>query len=166
MPLPLLADEQFLSGLLTAVKDKALALLGTEAPPRSFVSAGEPAFDCDQLSVHLARLGPSLHLNSQQSDPRGSKQVATVATIVLTVLKCVSTQSNEGKLPGSVALDSEGRALTDIAQALWFGLLAASQDGTLFPAQVRPAVLFRGIDQFTPQAGLAGLKATWEVSLT
>lgn len=163
---PFQTDPLWFSKLLGSVLSKAQAILGVNTPSRAYVSAGTPVPDCGQLTVHAERFRPSSPLTRTQSDPRGTKQIAYVADVVVTYYRCVSSLSQEGGIPDQATLDADGRVMADIGAALWLGLILATVDQSLFPELVKPEVLWRDSVQLTPQAGLAGWKATMEVSLT
>lgn len=163
---PFQADAQWFSKLLAAVLAKAVVILGANAPARSYVSAGVPVPDCGQLTVHAERFRPSQPLTRSQGIPAGTKQIASVADVVVTLYRCAQSLDQEGGIPTASSLDADGRTMGDIGATLWMGLLVATIDRSLFPELVQPEVLWRGQEQLTPQAGLAGWKATLEVSLT
>lgn len=162
---PILSDPHWFSAFLDKVLSVSLALLGPAAPSRAYVSAGPPAPDCGQLTVHWDKLRPTARPTRSQQDPGGTKEIVSVADVVVTLQKCVTALTPEGGIPDAATLTAEGKAIADSVQALWFGLLAATLDGTLFPTQQRPPVLWRDLSQLTPQSGLAGCRATMEVTL-
>jgi hypothetical protein len=163
---PFAADPQWFSKLLDAVLAKAVAILGANAPTRAYVAAGTPVPDCGQLTVHAERFRPSQPLTRSQAEPQGVKQIASVADVVVTYYRCASSLSPEGQIPDEATLDADGKAMADIGATLWLGLIGATIDRSLFPALVQPEVLWRDCAQLSPQANLAGWKATLEVSLT
>lgn len=151
------------SDFLTTVLTKAAALLGDDAPDRRYVSPGTPVADCAQLTVHAERLRPSRTPTTSQSSP--SIEIVTVSDVIVTLYRCVTSLTADSGIPETAVLNADGVAMSDIGAKLWFGLLAATVDGTLFPAIVRPLVLWRDIAQVSPQSGLAGWRATMEVTL-
>lgn len=170
MPVPpapsFLADPQWFSKLLASVLAKAVVVLGPNAPTRAYVAAGTPVPDCGQLTVHAEGFRPSQRLTHTQNEPMGTKQIAHVADVVVTYYRCIAAASAENGMPETATLDSDGKVMADIGATLWIGLLVATIDRSLFPELVQPEVLWREQAQLSPQAGLAGWKATMEVSLT
>lgn len=162
---PILSDPQWFSKFLATVLAKSVSILGADAPTRTYVSPGTPVPDCGQLTVHFERVRASQRPTQGQQNPMGTHAVVTVADVVITLQRCVQSLTPAGDIPTAETLDEAGRDLGDLAQLLWFGLLAATLDGTLFPTQERPPVLWRDMTQVAPQAGMAGLRATMEVTL-
>ena len=163
------SDSLWLGEFLAAVLTRAAVVLGADAPPRRYVSAGEPVPDCNQLTVHTSALRPGAgagnELTRPQLLPKASLLVVTVADIQVTLWRCVHGVSDHGA-PHAHDLDDDGRTMARLGQALWYGLAAESIDGTLWPLQVKPVVLWRTCAQVAPQAGIAAWKMTGEVSLT
>lgn len=162
-PPPTPGVPPWFSDFLTAVLTKAVEVLGADAPPRQYVSPGTPAPDCGQLTVHAERFRPSKQPTSSQSVP--SIEVVTVCDVIVTYYRCVASLTAESGIPDATVLNADGVAIANAGVKLWFGLLAATVDGTLFPALVRPLVLWRDNAQISPQSGLAGWRATMEVTL-
>lgn len=163
-------DPLWLGDWLEAILQRAVIVLGTDAPDRRYVSPGEPVADCEQLTVHASNIrtgaGASNELTRPESLPKASLLVVTVAEIQVTVMRCVHTVTVGGQLPDAHDLDDDGRLMARIGQALWYGLVAESVDGSLWPLQVKPVVLWRTCTQVPPQGGIAAWKMTGEVSLT
>lgn len=164
-PPPTPGAPPWFSEFLKSVLAKSLVILGANAPGRSYVSTGTPIPDCGQLTVHADRFRPSQKLTGSQTDPRGTREIVTVCDVIVTYYRCVTTLMTGGAIPDADVLDADGVALSDIGATLWFGLIGATLDGTLFPALVRPAVLWRDAVQINPQSGLAGWRATMEVTV-
>lgn len=162
---PILSDPLWFSKFLGTVLSVAATSLGAAAPSRRYVAAGLPAPDCNQLVVHWDRIRPTQRPTQSQSSPVGTHEIVSVADVMITLHKCVTALTADNQIPDATTLDAEGRAFADSAQAMWFGLLAATIDGTLFPTQQRPPVLWRDMIQLAPQAGLATARATMEVTL-
>lgn len=163
---PPFVDEHAMSAFLDGILTKAKEILGSDVPPRSFVAAGVPVMDCGQLTVHAEKFRPSQQLTRSQQAPTGTKEIVTVCDVVVTLFRCVTSLTQEAEIPDAVTLDTEGKAQADVGFKLWFGLLAATLDGSLFPAQFRPTVLWRDGVQINPASGLSGWKMTAEVTLS
>lgn len=166
-------DALWLGAWLDAVLARAAVVLGADAPARRYVSAGEPVPDCDQLTVHVERLrtgaGAFNELTRPQVLPKASLLVVTVAEVQITLWRCTGAAIQDGdppRLPTAAALHDAGITMARLGQALWYGLTQESIDGTLWPLQVKPVVLWRAATQVAPQAGIAAWKMTGEVSLT
>lgn len=162
-------DTTWLGDWLEAVLARAASVLGADAPPRRYVSPGEPAPDCDQLTVHAMLLRPgggaAQELTRPEFLPKASLLVVTVAEVQVTLWRCVHAVTETGP-PSAAALNEDGVTMARIGQALWYGLTADSVDGTLWPLQTKPVVLWRAMQQIAPQAGIAAWKMSGEVSLT
>lgn len=102
--------------LLTCVSAE-LAALEAGAPARSFVAPGaEIAWDdceCGQLTVHVLRIFPSdtFPLLKQTGPFSRCAPRLTVAEFVVTILRCVPVQDDQGNPPTAAALGAA--ALTD-----------------------------------------------------
>lgn len=94
-----------------------LAALEAGSPSRAFVAPGaEIAWDdceCGQLTVHVLRAFPSdtFPILKQTGPFTRCKPRLTVAEFVITILRCVSIQDDEGRAPSAADLHADG--LTD-----------------------------------------------------
>ncbi len=168
-------DTLWLGTWLTDVLAAAAAVLGSDAPPRRYVSAGEPVPECNQLTVHISQLRPAgggagVQLTRPTLIPQASLEFVPVAEFQVTLWRCVHATVGDSNgravVPTSADLNADGVMMARLGQALWYGLVQASIDGTLWPLQNKPAVLWRSLAQVAPQAGIAAWKMTGEVSLT
>lgn len=170
--IPAVVQPTWFGDFLEQILTKAASFLATPAT-RENVSHGPPSWDCgDQLTVHVDKIRPSGPLTLTQRTPRGSKEVVTVADVVVTLLRCVTGvaenahwATNPSIIPDPTVLDSEARALANEARALWFGLLGEAIAGTLFKDLFDVSFLFRDCVPIGPNGGLAGWKLTMEVAL-
>lgn len=167
-------DALWLAAWLEAVLSRAAGVLGADAPQRRYVSAGEPAVDCDQLTVHVSNIrtgagsGLGNELTRPELLPKASLLVVTVVEVQVTLWRCIPgrIEGDPPRLPTAEALHEGGVIMARLGQALWYGLVEESVDGTLWPLQLKPVVLWRTCTQVAPQAGIAAWKMTGEVSLT
>lgn len=99
------------------------------SPARAFVSIGPPAFDCDQLTVHVGPLGEG----SVAARPPGTSYArVNHVTLVATVLRCVPGPDNHGK-PPSAAVQQAASVQSDLDKwALWNHLYNRILQGLLF----------------------------------
>lgn len=130
-------------GLYNAPKellDAATASLGAGAPSRRYVSVGEPAFDCDQMTTHIVSFGVAP--TSPQGAPRDTQLRHTVlyeAVLALIVVRCYTDAGAEPslldqtvKLPTVAALTAVAQVLHTDAWKLWHDLRDGFKNGTLF----------------------------------
>lgn len=125
-------------------------------PDHSYVSHGEPAVDCEQLTVHLGDLSP-------RATVTGSERCAIVplARFCIQLWRCVTAVDGNGP-PSAEVLDAEARALLIDAAALWKHLTRQWREGTLLDGVSCREVTWSGLTPLPPQGGLAG----WELCLT
>jgi hypothetical protein len=153
---------QFLEAILAA----AVTVLGADAPPRRFVSAGRPVPDCGQLTVNLTAIRSSGQPFTRPAIlPQGSLEYTPVATLDVTLYECVAVATERGA-PTVASMNADGLRFADLGQRLWYGLIQKTVDGTLFPLQLKPSILWRDMTPIDPQAGFAGWRLPGEISLT
>lgn len=120
--------------------DEAIAILGVGAPSRCYVSVGEPAFDCDQMTTHITGFGVAATNQHQASgDPKHARAVLYEARIDLLVVRCYTDEGalpslidTTVKLPTVPALTAVSEVLHTDAWTLWRELRKRIVDGSLF----------------------------------
>lgn len=140
--------------------DLAVGLLPTP-PERQYVSHGEPAYDCDQLTVHLERLRPKIA-------DRGldTCMVAPVAPLVVTLLRCITNATEQQPIPPADVIHAENLALLEDGWRLWKGLTRAWATGA-WPADVPCDKVRWGVmEPRGPSGYLAGWRIGVEVEFT
>lgn len=134
------------------------------APERRYVSVGEPAYDCDQLTVSasarpglIATNGLGLDAVRSNSRPR-----VLLAAFRVTIIRCgYPTVTDEGDPPDDVAIEAAAAAIYGDGWALFAGLNAAARAGTLDGVS---ACSEWSVDALDP-IGAEGAVAGWVVSL-
>ena len=101
----------------------------TGAPDRSFVSPGQPAFDCcDQLTVHVAGV---TEFPIGQVDTHKESARKNLVTFVVTSVRCLA-QSVGDTPPDADALQQDAEQLDADGWALWNHLWNLMRSGDLF----------------------------------
>lgn len=160
------ADDVFdaCSTLLDACSE-ALALAPGGSPARQFISAGLPAFDCEQLSVHVGGTTPGLvegyTLPVEPPMVVGLRSTTTMKVnllqLTVTIVRCTSV-FNGKQSPSPAALTADARKTQADLWVIWNHLYTLRKNGLLFPPEHRE--LF-----FDPAVGLPiqGGMAGWEI---
>lgn len=141
--------------VITAID--ALDSYGGGAPERAYVSHGEPAADCEELTVHLSTLAPRA-LGTESS---ARCLVVPEVQFCLQLWRCVTTLENDAT-PSATVLHDEALALTIDGWALWKYLTGLWKAGTLFDGISCKNVAFGIMEPLGPTGGLAG----WQLCLT
>ena len=132
------------------------------APGRSFISPGQPQYDCDcdsdgQLTVH------SLAVNSDPFEPIKNHERLNIVTLQATILRCVDVWPEGGGPPDEDAAEASAAQVNADAWALWnhiFNLISAEQLFTLCDK-----IIWDGLRAITPQGGCVGWVLTMRVQL-
>lgn len=147
-----MTPAELASALLTYTK----TLFPTDLPARSYVSHGEPSWDCgDQLTVHL--------------DGLPIEQVTKCSTrnrfpFVITLLRCVTSLGPDAEIPTDEVLDEEALGLLADAWVLRNGIAVGRANGLLFGTVDSgcDTVSLGDITTLGPEGGLAG----WSIAVT
>lgn len=154
--LALLLDET-LAGAVEALDQGAPV---QPAPGRQYISHGEPAHDCDQLTVHAARITPKL-----VSDPAAEVcAIQHVITVVLTLVRCLPSAEHEQ--PTAEQLNGEARQLAIDGWAIWKHLTRQWTTGN-WPtvATSCKAVKWRNAEPRGPLGQMAAWRIEFDVTL-
>lgn len=92
----------------------------------------------------------------------------SVVEINLTLYRCVPTMEEDGSPPDPADLDASGKALATDGWVLWFGILRAWGDGTLFEDLELTCQQFDvsgGTLSLPPTGGLAGWSLVGRLTL-
>lgn len=149
----------------------AAAILGPAAPSRQFVAIGQPAYDCDQLTVHVQSFGvASTSPQSAARDAMRRRVVLYEAVLALTLCRCYSIDAEPSMLDPNVSLppSSSLQAVADQVHGdvwqLWTDLWSAAKAGTIIgtpPAGCRGVALGQAVP--VPEQGALG---GWVIPLT
>lgn len=142
----------------------AVTALGSAAPERRYVAAGAPAWDCDQLTVHVS---------SVRLDPPGRARadvvphnciVVPTSTFVVTLVREVC--SADDALPKADDLDTEGINALTAARDLLDGLVKAWFDGNLMENVSCQAIGWSpGLVSLGVQGGYVGYSVTFTAQI-
>jgi hypothetical protein len=156
--------------------DACVLILDAEAPlgapATTFVSPGEPADDCDMLTVRVQNLGEEGTSPAGIGDAghRHRWQRINQATFVIRVIRCVPTSRGDGtpETPAEMAA-AAGNLYAD-GWSLWNGLMQLRRDSGLLngycsavyfeSAVVVPLLGFVGGWEITLRADLNGYRTT------
>jgi hypothetical protein len=127
------------------------------APERSFVSPGQPQYDCcpdGQLTVHAAAV------NSDPLQPLANQERLNTVFLVATILRCVPSTGEDGNYPEVVESQEAAEQVDADGWALWnhiFNLIRAEELFTLC-GKIR----WDGLRSITPSGGCGG----WTLNLS
>lgn len=142
-----------------AVVEAGYAEGGTPLPARRYVSGHAPAYDCEQVTVHLARTySYEGRVNVEVPNPIGDRSAHTLGlragTYAITIMRCVpvvtSMKGARPVLPQGAAIESAAEAILDDAERVPAVLAAAAQTFAL------NAVSLGAWISVPAQGGLAG----------
>ncbi len=151
--------------LTTALRKLLAATVAslTAPPPRQFLSAGEPAADCEQVCTYaqpasVATLPQPSEIPAKMREPR-----VRLVTLVAEVHREVCATEN----PTAAQLDSDGEQHAEDGWALLAGLTFRISTEDIF-AGMDPAVTAANVDiaeVLNPSGGMAGWRASVRVLL-
>lgn len=119
------------------------------APERSFVSPGQPAFDCcDQLSVHISAVNEQ-PLGQSNTHKQGARR--NLVTLVVTITRCHDLDV----IPPPIAvLNATAEQMNADGWALWNHLWNLMRSGDLLT--LCDEVFWDGLRALTPSGGCGG----------
>lgn len=150
--------------ILDELLDEAVAALDTtegaaDAPTRRYISHSEPAWDCEQLTVHVVSVTP------KPVDPRGDSCVLIpVARVAVTLIRCVTALEDEG-FPDAAILQEENRQLAVDGPALFKYLTRQWATGVWPSGLPCRAVKWRALEPKPPAGGFAGWRVEADITL-
>lgn len=136
----------------------ALNAYSPGAPDRVFVSHGEPASDCGQLTVHMTSVAP------QSIGAASIERCAVVpqARFCVRLQRCVTAVDEATIIPGTAVLNAEAMALLIEGWALWKYLTRLWATGALLDGIACKNLTWGTLEPLGPEGGLAG----WQVCAT
>lgn len=138
------------------------------APGRVYVSPGPPAWDCEQLTVHVG--GPAVaDTFPLQPSLAALHRVAVqgqvdLISLTATILRCVPTLTQQGKFPPDSALDAASQQTLADLWAIWNYVRRGKSTGALFPPKEREFGFDPAISM-NLQGGFGGWQVTIRVQL-
>lgn len=109
-------------------------LLG--APARQYVSDGLPAFDCEQVTVHLPGLLEEITSPLSPNPATGSRQVTgriNLVNFVTTVVRCVPVSAST-QPPAAAKIETSARQIYSDWWAIWAAMYWHARANTLLGA--------------------------------
>lgn len=153
----------YLSSVADALLAAALAGIaqtttGVAPPSRVLVVHGQPAWDCEQLTVHLETV---THAPTDDDVIRQHCQIVPKPTWVITLIRCVpGLQEGTDPIPSTTDLDTSAGSLLVDLWALLTELYDRIAANTLIPGHIDPCDLTVGdVVYVGPEGGYGG----WEV---
>lgn len=126
---------------------------GVDLPDRRYVTDGLPAWDCEQVTVRVARTyGHGGDVRVETGSLLGPLVLAA-ADVEVQVVRCSPTVDDAGDPPAADEISASAAAVLDDADLVRAALLAAYKDGLLGACQ--GAVLV-GWTPAGPEGGLVG----------
>lgn len=141
--------------------DKAKDVL-TNEPDRAFVSPGEPAFDCEQLSIQVRSVGAGGKFPADKGE--NFKAYIPHADYRIEVLRCIPTTDDKGRAPSISALTDAAEIHNRDLQELFTGLAALHTAGELLPAGCDLAH-FQNATPSQPSGGVLAARVDLRVTL-
>jgi hypothetical protein len=114
-------------------------------PKRRYISEGAPAFDCEQLVLHVSRLTPGVTTRGLTSP--------TQATATFTRLWCAPTSDARGNPPTAQALHTSAGIVVGGGWELWQAVMRAVEAHNCRPAVVEAVTV-------GPEGGFSGWQVT------
>lgn len=153
--------EEFLDACIASldtIPSFASGLAG--APPRSFISPGQPALDCcDQLTVHVSSVQDAPTSPGGLAD--GRREVfgkINHARMIATSTRCVPIIT-EKAWPTPAEMNAAAAQINADGWALWNHIFNLGRAKLLFP--LCGEVLWEGLNSIVPSGGCGG----WTLSL-
>ena len=150
--------EEFLAACvesLNTIPTFAPGLAG--APERSFVSPGQPQYDCcpeGQLTVHIPAV------NSDPIQPLKNHIRANLVSLTATILRCVPSTDEDGNYPTVIEAQAAADQVNTDGWALWNHIFNLISAGQLF--RLCEKIQWTGLRSITPSGGCGG----WTLNLT
>jgi hypothetical protein len=128
---------------------------GTALPARRYVSPGAPAYDCDQVTVHLVRTySYEGRVTVEVPAPVGDRDAHTLAlragVYEITIVRCLPPPAPSGAPPAAARLEEAAVVILDDAERVPLLLAAAAQ------AMALNAVALGGWTSIGGSGGLGG----------
>jgi hypothetical protein len=148
--------------MLSDLLEALLASAETWVPSaeRSYITHGRAVADCDSLVVwteSIVATQPNKAVCSIQS----------LWTVHVTRFKCVPTIDESGNAEEPEVYQASALDLANEGEAIWYGVIGAWADGTLFDGAIGCAQidLRSGLSAIEPQGGMGGWDLTIVVTL-
>lgn len=164
-------DDLYLkaAAFLTAA-EQALAFTPAGQPERSYVNAGLPAIDCEQLVVWVESLTESQFQAGAGAESRAkaiNRGGLCKATIRLQIVRCVPMPKlgvgGNVTWPSPSALAAAALTIDEDGWAIWLGLNDALKHGALHEACAGAERL--GAESLPSQGGFGGYTFGWRVPM-
>lgn len=140
-------------------------------PARRFVSAGLPAFDCQQLTVHAGGTTPGLAEGytlpiepPMQPGLRHLTAKVNLVQLTITIIRCVTVPETGKTAPSPAKLDADAQKTLADLWVIWNSLYTQKLANTLFPPEHRP-LFFDPAIALPIQGGMAGWQIPFRVQL-
>lgn len=148
---------------------EALTFSINGAPPRQFVSAGLPAFDCEQLTVHAGGTTEAYTLPVEPPMQPGLRAATTaklnLVQMTATIIRCsTGIPTNTKTAPSPVKLDNDAKVVLADLWVIWNHLFTLKKNDTLFPPDHR-AMFFDPAVALPISGGVAGWEIPFRVQL-
>ena len=128
---------------------------------RVYVSPGRPAFDCEQLTVHLESFGDFIARRCRRRVPGRTHiigKVNMVGFVVTIVRDCVPTMDDRGNPPSPDDIEAAAEEIAQDVWAVWTGVYNAKREDSLFGGRC-DYLFYDGADVLETE----GTFAAWEL---
>lgn len=130
-----------------------------DPPARRYVAHGDPAWDCDQLTVHLVRIQPVLIESRAETCT-----VIPQATIAIVLLRCVTALEADG-VPNAQLLNTENTQLAIDGPAMFKHFTRQWATGAFPSGHACKALKWRNLLPLAPQGAYAGWRIEYDLKL-
>lgn len=143
----------------------AVAVASIDAPDRQYIAHDMPAFDCEQITVHLAGMR-TRQTDAQRGGDFASKCLTVfVAQLAVCLVRCVPKIEDDGRIPSPDEMTDAHVALANDGVAVMRGLSRARATGDWPEGLGCQAVTFGQMEPSLPLGGFAGWLLHVEVQI-
>lgn len=157
--------SQYADQLLSVCED-AVALTDAGVQERVYVSASEPAFDCEQLTCYVSNIAEAITSPFSPTEVTALRTKfgnVIMVTYVIDSVRCSTTMPNISTFPSVASLNAVAHTVLDDMFALWNGLRHAHENGEIFDQCL--GVHFDGIVPLPDMGDYVGCEMTVSASI-
>lgn len=148
------------------VAEDALAETTAGVPATTYVSPAEPAYDCEQLTVHVTGLfeaGTAPQAPSLAPGLRRKLGDVILVTFNVLALRCGPMPGADGSMPPVTEIEAAAEKVLEDGWILWNHFHEAINSGEIFETCI--GVIFDGGVPVREQGGIVGWRFTFRATL-
>ncbi len=138
----------------------SLTVLGLRGcPDRAYVSPGLPAFDCEQLTVHVAAMSEEVTSPLSPNTATGQRHVfgrINTVTFTTTIVRCLRSVTDQNQPPPAVDEDLDALQLDCDAWSIWERFYWSARNNTLLDGDTCKIVRMQASHPVDPSGGVGG----------